>query len=153
GLHGQMSVLTQHNDNARTGQNLNETTLTTSNVNQSTFDKLFWRTVDGFINAQPLYVSSLNIQNATHNVVFVATQHNNVYAFDTDNPNSPAPLWQINLGNPVPMEDICIITGDTNPGDCPYFDISPEIGITSTPVIDPIGQVMYVVNRTKSAND
>jgi hypothetical protein len=66
---GQVSVLTQHNDNARTGQNLNETTLNTSNVNQSTFGKLFWRTVDGFIYAQPLYVPGLTIQGATHNVV------------------------------------------------------------------------------------
>ena len=152
-LPGQVSVLTQHNDNARTGQNLSETTLNTSNVNQSTFGKLFWRTVDGFIFAQPLYVPGLTIQGATHNVVFVATQHNSVYAFDADDPNSPAPLWQINLGNPVPMEDICILTGDNNPGDCPYYDISPEIGITSTPAIDPIGQIIYVVNRTKNVSD
>jgi hypothetical protein len=135
---GQVSVLTQHNDNARTGQNLNEATLNTSNVSQSTFGKLFWRTVDGFIYAQPLYVPGLTIQGATHNVVYVATQHNSVYAFDADDPNAPAALWQVNLGTPVPMQDICIITGDTNPGDCPYYDISPEIGITSTPVIDPL---------------
>ncbi len=139
-LPGQVQVLTQHNDNARTGQNLNETTLNTSNVNQSTFGKLFWRTVDGFIYAQPLYVPGLTVQGVTHNVVFVATQHNSVYAFDADDPNSPAPLWQVNLGNPVPMEDICILTGDNNPGDCPYYDISPEIGITSTPAIDPSGK-------------
>ncbi len=150
---GQVSVLTQHNDNARTGQNLNETTLNTSNVNQSTFGKLFWRTVDGFIYAQPLYVPGLTIQGATHNVVYVATQHNSVYAFDADDPNAPAPLWQVNLGTPVPMQDICIITGDTNPGDCPYYDISPEIGITSTPVIDPVAGIIYVVNRTKNTSN
>ena len=125
---GQVSVLTQHNDNARTGQNLNETALSTSNVNQNNFGKLFWRTVDGFIYAQPLYVPALNIQGTTHNVVYVATQHNSVYAFDADDPNAPAPLWQVNLGNPVPSQDICIITGDTNSFDCPYYDISPEIG-------------------------
>ena len=130
---GQVSVLTQHNDNARTGQNLNETVLNTSNVNQSSFGKLFWRTVDGFINAQPLYVPGLTIQGATHNVVYVATQHNSVYAFDADDPNASAPLWQVNLGTSVPSEDICIITGDTNSGDCPYYDISPEIGITVRP--------------------
>ena len=149
----QVSVLTQHNDNARTGQNLSETTLNTSNVNQSSFGKLFWRTVDGFIYAQPLYVPGLVIQGATHNVVYVATQHNSVYAFDADDPNSPAPLWQVNLGTPVPSEDICIITGDNNPGDCPYYDISPEIGITSTPAIDPVAGIIYVVNRTKNTNN
>src|ERR1700722_1202680 len=132
---GQVSVLTQHNDNARTGQNLSETVLNTSNVNQSTFSKLFWRTIDGFVNAQPLYVPGLNIQGATHNVVYVATEHNSVYAFDADDPNAAAPLWQVNLGTSVPMEDICILTGDTSPFDCPYFDVSPEIGIASTPVI------------------
>ena len=150
---GQVSVLTQHNDNARTGQNVNETLLNTSNVNQSSFGKLFWRTVDGFIYAQPLYVPGLSIQGATHNVVYVATQHNSVYAFDADDPNAPAPLWQVNLGTPVPSQDICIISGDTNPGDCPYYDISPEIGITSTPVIDPVAESIYVVSRTKNTTD
>ena len=150
---GQVSVLTQHNDNARTGQNLSETTLNTSNVNQNSFGKLFWRTVDGFIYAQPLYVPGLTIQGATHNVVYVATQHNSVYAFDADNPNEPAPLWQVNLGTPVPSQDICIITGDTNPADCPYYDISPEIGITSTPVIDTSPGIIYVVNRTKNTSN
>jgi len=100
----QVSVLTQHNDNTRTGQNLNETILNTSNVNVSNFGKVFWRTVDGYIFAQPLYVSGLNIGGATHNVVFVATEHNSVYAFDADDPNHPAPLWYINLGTPVPSD-------------------------------------------------
>jgi hypothetical protein len=150
---GQVPVLTQRNDNARTGQNLNEATLNTSNVNQNSFGKLFWRTVDGFIYAQPLYVPGLTIQGATHNVVYVATQHNSVYAFDADNPNEPAPLWQVNLGTPVPSQDICIISGDTNPADCPYYDISPEIGITSTPVIDPTAGIIYVANRTKNTSN
>lgn len=150
---GQVSVLTQHNDNARTGQNLSETALNTSNVNQSSFGKLFWRTVDGYIYAQPLYVPGLTIQGATHNVVFVATQHNSIYAFDADDPNSPAALWHANLGTSVPMEDICIVTGDTSSGDCPYYDISPEIGITSTPVIDYTAGIIYVVARTKNTTD
>src|SRR3984885_8373255 len=149
----QVSVLTQRNDNARTGQNLNETTLNTSNVNKNSFGKLFSRTVDGLIFAQPLYVPGLTIQGATHNVVYVATEHNSVYAFDADNPNEPAPLWQVNLGTPVPSQDICIISGDTNPADCPYYDISPEIGITSTPVIDPTAGIIYVVNRTKNTSN
>ena len=144
---GQVSVLTQHNDISRTGQNLNETTLTTANVNPSSFGKVFWRTVDGYIFAQPLYVPGLTIQGATHNVVYVATAHNSVFAFDADDPNAAAPLWQVNLGTPVPSQDICIITGDTDPGDCPYLDINPEIGITSTPVIDPTAGIIYVVSE------
>ena len=147
---GQVSVLTQHNDNARSGQNLNETILNTSNVNQNSFGKLFSRTVDGFIYAQPLYVPGLTIQGATHNVVYVATQHNSVYAFDADDPEAAAPLWQVNVGTPVPSQDICILTGDTNPADCPYYDISPEIGISSTPAIDPVAGIIYVVNRSKN---
>jgi len=149
----QVSVLTQHNDVARTGQNLSESTLTTANVNVNTFGKLFWRTVDGHIYAQPLYVPSLNVQGKTRNVVYVATQHNSVYAFDADDPTVPAPLWQVNLGTSVPSQDICIITGDTNPGDCPYLDIPPEIGITSTPVIDPAAGIIYVVARTKNVSN
>ena len=157
-LHGilgisQVSVLTQHNDNARSGQNLSETTLNTSTVNQSNFGKLFWRTVDGYMFAQPLYVPGIVIQETTHNVVYVATAHNSVYAFDADDPNAAAPLWHVNLGASVPMEDICIITGDTNPGDCPYYDISPEIGIISTPVIDPTAGLIYVVARTKNTTN
>jgi hypothetical protein len=88
----QISVTTNHNDNARTGQNLSESILTTSNVNVSNFGKLFFRTVDGYIFAQPLYLSGLNIGGVTRNVVFVATEHNSVYAFDADDPNHPAPL-------------------------------------------------------------
>src|ERR1700758_880299 len=149
----QVSVLTQHNDNGRSGQNLDETTLNTSNVNQANFGKLFWRTVDGYIYAQPLYVPGLTIQGATHNVVFVATQHNSVYAFDADNPEATAPLWQVNLGTPVPSQDICILTGDTNPSDCPYDDIRPEIGITSTPAIESVAGLIYVVNRTKNTSN
>jgi hypothetical protein len=143
----QVSVLTQHNDVARTGQNLNETILNTSNVKTSGFGKLFWRTVDGYIYTQPLYVPGLNIQGKTRNVVYVATEHNSVYAFDADDPAQAAPLWTVNLGTAVPSQDICVITGDTDPGDCPYLDINPEIGITSTPVID--SGLMYVVAKTK----
>jgi len=150
---GQVSVLTQHNDNARTGQNLNETVLNITNVNQSSFGKLFWRTVDGYIYTQPLYVPNLNIQGKVQNVVYVATQHNTVYAFDADDPTATAPLWQTNLGSPMPSQDICIVTGDTNPVDCPYLDINPEIGVTSTPVIDASTGIMYVVAKSKNLTD
>ena len=149
----QVPVLTHHNDIGRTGQNLDETILNTSNVNVATFGKLFWKTVDGEIYAQPLYVPNLTIQGKTRNVVYVATEHNSVYAFDADDPTQVTPLWQVSLGTPVPSQDICIITGDTNPSDCPYLDINPEIGITSTPVIDPVAGIIYVVAKTKRTSD
>ncbi|HEV2117525.1 MAG TPA: hypothetical protein VGR48_15945 [Terriglobales bacterium] len=147
----QVSVLTQHNDNARTGQNLQETTLNTSNVNVSNFGKLFSRAVDGYIYAQPLYVPSLTIGGKTRNVVFVATEHNSVYAFDADDPNASAALWQVGpstLGTPITNDDICKTAGF---GPCPYVDLQPEVGITSTPVIDNPPTTIYVVNRMKDS--
>src|SRR4029077_7744651 len=89
----QVSVLTQHNNIARTGANLAETTLTPGNVNVATFGKLFTRTVDGQMFAQPLYVPQVTINGTTQNVVYVATENNTVYAFDADNPGASAPLW------------------------------------------------------------
>ena len=145
----QVSVLTQHNDNSRTGQNLNETILNTSNVNASNFGKLFARQVDGNIFAQPLYVPSLTIGGKTRNVVYVATAHNTVFAFDADDPAASSPLWAVNLGNSVPSQDICNIAP---PDQCPYTDVVPEIGIISTPVIDPSTQTLYVVATTKDAS-
>src|SRR5579862_1791577 len=97
------SVTTQHNDNSRTGANLNETILTTANVNVSSFGKLFSRTVDGQIYAQPLYIPKVYIPGlGSHNVVYICTQHNSVYAFDADHAQLSQPLWQVNLGTPVP---------------------------------------------------
>ena len=144
----QVSVITQHNDPSRTGQNLSETTLTTSNVNVSNFGKLFWRTVDGYIYAQPLYVPNLNIGGATRNVVFVATEHNSVYAFDADDPNHPNPLWHVNLGLSVPSNDVCLAVAA-----CPYDDLQTEIGITATPAINVAANAMYVVAHTKDASN
>jgi hypothetical protein len=149
----QVAVTTQHNDGGRTGQNLSETVLNTSNVNVNTFGKLFSLQVDGQIYAQPLYLPNLDIQGTIRNVVYVATEHNSVYAFDADNASQVAPLWQVNLGTSVPSQDICTVTGDTDPDDCPYEDLTPEIGITSTPVIDPNTAIMYVVAKTKNNND
>lgn len=122
---GTASVLTYHDDVARTGQNLNETTLTTSNVNSSTFGKVGFFATTGKVDAEPLYVPNLSVGGATHNVVFVATEHDLVYAFDA---GTFTQLWQTSV----------VGTGET-PSDAPYNcgQIAPEIGITSTPVIDP----------------
>jgi outer membrane protein assembly factor BamB len=130
----QVSVLTQHNDNSRAGANLNETALTTANVNVSSFGKLFSMPVDGFVFAQPLYMPNVTMPNlGTHNVLFVATAHDSVYAFDAD---SGAQLWKVSLGTAVPNS---VING-TN--------ILVEVGIISTPVIDPSTNTLYVVPKT-----
>src|SRR5262249_3303667 len=101
------SVLTQHNDNSRTGAYLQEVQLTTSNVNPHQFGKLFTCPVDGQMYAQPLYVSNITMADGdTHNVVYVATMHNTVYAFDADNPLAAnAPLWSRSLGPSAPLPD------------------------------------------------
>ena len=140
-------VLTQHNDNDRTGANLNERILNTSNVNARSFGKLFQREVDGAIYAQPLYVA--NVQTASgakRNVVYVATMHNSVYAFDADDPGASAPLWKASLGPSVALQDSEI----TRPGG--YPDMSVEIGITSTPVISVARKAIYVVTLNKVGN-
>ena len=98
----QTSVITQHNDAARTGANLAETVLTTTNVNVSEFGKLFERAVDDEIYGQPLYVEGVNIPGiGVRNVVFVATNNDSVYAFDADDPAASAPLWRVNYTNPA----------------------------------------------------
>ena len=132
---GQVSVLTAQNDNARSGANLNESVLSTSNVNVSQFGRLFSRSLDGYLYAQPLYVPNVTISGSgTHNVVYVATLHNTVAAFDADNPSQATPFWQMNLGPSWPC--------------CPTGFLSPEMGILSTPVIDPATSTFYVVAAT-----
>jgi hypothetical protein len=123
--HGQVSVLTWHNDNSRTGQNLLETILTPANVNSTTFGRLGTITVDGKVDAQPLYVPSLTIPGqGTHNVLYVATEADSLYAFDADN---FAQLQHV----------ILLGTGEVPSDDHGCSQVTPTIGITSTPVIDP----------------
>jgi outer membrane protein assembly factor BamB len=136
-------VVTYHNDIARTGQNLNETILTTANVNSSTFGKLRSLSVDGKVDAQPLYLSSLaNIAGGTHNVVYVVTEHGSVYAFDADDGTK---LWQVTtLGS-----------GETTSDVRGCDQVTPEIGITGTPVIDRnagTNGIIYVVAMSKSGS-
>ena len=138
-----MSVLTQHNDNTRAGWNANETELTTANVNVRQFGALFSLPVDGDVYAQPLVVGHVGIGGGTHNVVFVATVNNTVYAFDGDNGTL---YWQKNFTAPgmrppsrVDMTGAC---GGT------YQDFSGGIGIVGTPVIDGARGTMYFVARS-----
>jgi hypothetical protein len=146
-----VNVLTYHNDNSRTGDNLSETNLTPANVNVDTFGKLFAYSVDGDIYAQPMYVSGLAIPGkGTHNVVFVATEHNSVYAFnaDSDAGDTRGLLWQINLGASVttPNPDFGNRYGGFN-------QITPETGITGTPVIDLGTQTLYVDSFTEEGSN
>ncbi|WP_028214297.1 PQQ-binding-like beta-propeller repeat protein [Paraburkholderia mimosarum] len=132
------SVVTYHNDIARTGQQLAETTLTPANVNAAKFGKIGFYTVDGKVDAQPLYLSQVSIAGGTHNVLYVATENASLYAFDAD---TGAVLWAVStLGkNETPSDD----------RGC--SQISPEIGITSTPVIDRTRGAIYVVSMSKDA--
>jgi outer membrane protein assembly factor BamB len=137
-------VATYHNDIARTGHNLEETILTTGNVNSSSFGKLFTSPVDGIIDAEPLYLSAVSIPGkGTHNVIYAVTENDSVYAFDADN---GALLWQVSaLG-----------AGESPSDDHSCGQISPQIGITSTPVIDrssgPHGTI-YVVAMSKNSSN
>ena len=143
----QISVLTQRYDSSRDGLNANETTLTTSNVNSSTFGKLFSLPVDGRLFAQPLYVPNLSIPgNGLHNVVFVATEHDSVYAYDADGLQAQ-PLWEINLAtSSCPSGFTCTSVPYTVTG---ITDTVPEIGITGTPVIDASTGTLYAVAKTQ----
>lgn len=134
-----VDIITFHNDTMRTGANTSETILNQTNVTAAQFGKLYTRAVDGIMYAQPLYASAISIGGGTHNIIFVATMHNSVYAFDADNQNQAA-YWQKSMGTPVPNTDV-YTNGDPN--------MSPEIGICSTPVIDKSTNTMYLVAMTK----
>jgi len=136
-------VLTMHNDIARTGQNLTETILTTSNVTSAKFGKLGFYPVDGLVDAQPLYASNVAVPGKeTHDVLIVATEHDTVYAFDAD---SGTILWQTSM----------LKAGETTSDDRGCDQVTPEIGVTSTPVIDRTrgaNGAVYVVAMSKDAS-
>jgi outer membrane protein assembly factor BamB len=137
-------VVTHHNDNARTGQNLNEVVLTPSNVNSFSFGKVGFLPVDGKVDAQPLYLSAVTIAGqGVHNVVYVATEHGTLYAFDAD---TRALLWQTSL----------LGAGETPSDARSCGQVTPEIGITATPVIDrtrgPNGTIYAVAMSKNAAN-
>lgn len=140
------NVLTRSNDLTRDGLNSNETILTPANVNSTTFGKLFSYNVTGQVYAQPLYVSNLNMGAlGTHNVIFVATEDNDVYAFDADNNGvGGGQLWHdspsmLGTAAAVPNAYFGNIGGPNS-----YGDIKPQVGITSTPVIDLATNTMYL---------
>jgi hypothetical protein len=139
------AVLTQHNDNQRTGAYLSEHQLDVATVCSSRFGKLYSLKVDGQVYAQPLYVPNLVMNDGkSHNVLFVATMHNMVYAFDADsNPGGGSrPLWRDSLGVPVPHNFMPM------PGSIFGYNIKPEIGITGTPAIDAAGKTIYLTSKT-----
>ena len=140
------NVTTWRYDLGRTGQNLNETTLTPGNVNSSSFGKLFSYPVDGQVYAEPLYMSGLMMADGPHNVVFVATEHDSVYAVDADHSQQ---LWRVSLidtahGAPSGATTVPSV-------DLAAYDVKPEYGITSTPVIDPVSSTIYVVANSEES--
>ena len=144
-------VLTQHNDNARTGQNTAEIVLTPTNVNATHFGKKFAQPVDGHAYAQPLYVPNVVIPGlGTHNVVYVATEADSVYAFDADDNTgaNAAPLWKASLIDTVHGAAVGATTVNSSI-DLGCSDLAPQVGITSTPVIDPASGTMYVEAKSK----
>jgi hypothetical protein len=142
-----VDVITYHYDNLRTGQNTSETTLTTTNVTQAQFGKLGSFTVDGNVDAQPLYLSNVAIPNkGTKNVLYVVTEHDTVFAFDADSVSGTTStlLWSTSV----------LASGETSSDDRGCGQVTPEIGITSTPVIDRTRNAIYLVavSKTSSGN-
>ena len=139
-----VDVITYHYDNGRSGQNLNETTLTLANVNSTQFGKKGEFTVDGKVDAQPLYLSQVTIGAQKKNVLYVATEHGSVYAFDADSISGTTStfLWKTTtLGS-----------GETTSDNRGCGQVSPEIGITATPVIDRARNAIYVVAMSKDVS-
>jgi len=139
-----VDVVTYHYDNGRSGQNLNETTLTPANVKSATFGKKGEFTVDGKVDAQPLYLSQVTVGGQKKNVLYVVTEHGSVYAFDADSINGTTSmfLWKTStLG-----------AGETTSDNRGCGQVTPEIGITATPVIDRARNAIYVVAMSKNSS-
>ena len=139
-----VDVTTYHYDNLRTGKNVNEKILTPANVNQTKFGKLGSFTVDGHVDAQPLYLSSVAIPGkGAKNVLYVVTEHDSVYAFDADSVNGSTStiLWQSSM----------LASGETSSDDRGCGQVTPEIGITSTPVIDRARNAIYLIAVSKTS--
>jgi uncharacterized protein (TIGR03437 family) len=132
----EVSVLNVNYDKRQTGANLQETIIQAPGFDWKNFGKVGTYPVDGQVYAQPLYVPGVTIGGHAYNVLYVATMHNSVYAFDADSPQTATPIWHVNLGPTVP-------SGTYN-----FTDVLPEIGILSTPVIDSTHQEIYVVSNT-----
>jgi hypothetical protein len=135
-------VTTYHNDTGRTGQNTTETILTQANVNSTMFGLLRKLAVDGRVDAEPLYLSQLSVGGVTHNVVFIMTEHDSAYAFDAD---TGGQLWKVSLAG----------SGETSSDDRGCSQVTPEIGITSTPVIDRAAGahgILYAVAMSKNSS-
>jgi outer membrane protein assembly factor BamB len=133
-------VLTWHNDNLRTGRNPNETALKLNNVNSTSFGKLFVLSADGLVDAQPLYVPNLTVKGSSHNVVFVATENDSVYAFDAD---TGSQLWKVSA----------LKSGESASDNRGCGQVTPEIGITATPVIDPASGPHGTIYLTAMSKD
>ena len=138
--HGQVDVLTQHNDNSRTGVNLREKILTSANVNQAQFGMLFKRVVDDQLYTQPLVVTGVTVGGGTRDLVYVTTVNNSVYAFDANDAEASQPVWHVNFGTPANLHS-------ENFG---CLDINGQMGIIGTPVIDKERGVLYVVALTRA---
>jgi hypothetical protein len=136
----QINVTTYHNDNARTGQNLQESILTPANVNSHSFGKLFAVALDGYVYAQPLYLADVRIGAIAHNVVYLVTENDSVYAIDANSGTIYA------RASVVPAGGSAVSSSDLNCG-----DLVPRVGITGTPVIDATTGTLYLVAKGKTA--
>jgi hypothetical protein len=143
-LSADTTVTTWRNDIGRTGQNIQETQLTPANVNSAAFGKYFAYAVDGYVYAQPLYVSGLNIAGGIHNTVFIATEHDSVYAMDASHNQQ---LWHVSLLDAA--HGAAAGAATPTKADIGGTSVVPEIGITSTPVIDPATKTIFVVAKSK----
>ncbi len=136
----QVDVLTQHNNNARTGANLRETTLTPGNVNKTQFGMLFKRALDDQLYTQPLVATGIQVGGGVRDLVYVTTVNNSVYAFDANDAEAESPVWHVNFGGPA----------NVHSADFGCLDVNGQMGIIGTPVIDKALGILYVVALTRA---